>query len=147
MTLYSRLWPIPNIQQVINRVGSLKPKKFAIIDITAGYHQTPLDEDCQEFTAFITQYDLFEWTRVAMGLKGSNPFFQRSMANKVLAGYVTRICEIYIGDLLVYDRNDDELLDNLRKILVHLRTNRITANEQQIHWTSELFFRSCTKYD
>ena len=37
-------WPIPNIRQVINRVGSLKPKKFGIIDFTAGYHQTPLDE-------------------------------------------------------------------------------------------------------
>ena len=56
-------WSIPNIQQVINRVGSLKPKKFAIIDFTAGYHQTPLDKDCQEFMAFITQYGLFEWTR------------------------------------------------------------------------------------
>ena len=108
-------WPTPNIQQVINRVGSLKPKKFAIIDFTAGYHQTPLDKDCQEFTAFITQYGLFEWTRVAMGLKGAGPFFQRSMANKVLAGYVTRICEIYIDDLFVHGRTDDELLDNLRK--------------------------------
>ena len=38
-------------------------------------HQTPLDEDCQEFTAFITQYGLFEWTRVAIGLKGAGPFF------------------------------------------------------------------------
>ena len=63
-----------------------------------------------------------------MGLKGAGPFFQRSMANKVLAGYVTRICEIYIDDLLVRGRTDDELLDNLRKILVRLRTNRVTAN-------------------
>ena len=77
-------WPIPNIQQIINRIGTLKPKVFGIIDFTAGYSQ--------EYTAFITQYGLFEWNRVAMGLKGSGPFFQRSMANKVLAGYVTRIC-------------------------------------------------------
>ena len=34
-------------------------------------------------TTFITQYGIFEWNRVAMGLKGSSPFFQRSMANKV----------------------------------------------------------------
>ena len=85
-------WPIPNIQQIINRIGTLKPNVFGIIDFTAGYHQTPLHPDSQEYTSFITQY----WNRVAMGLKGSGPFFQRSMANKVLAGYVTRICEIYI---------------------------------------------------
>ena len=90
MALYSPLegWPLPNNQQVINRVDSLKPKKFAIIDFTAGYHQTPLDKDCQEFTAFITKYGLFEWTRIAMGLKGAGPFFPRSMANKVLADYL-----------------------------------------------------------
>ena len=63
-----------------------------------------------------------------MGLKGAALFFQRSMTNKVLAGYVTRICEIYIDDLLVHGRTDDELLDNLRKILVRFRTNRVTAN-------------------
>jgi len=37
-----------------------------------------------------------------MGLKGSGPFFQRSVANKVLAGYATSICEIFIDDFLVH---------------------------------------------
>ena len=59
-------WPIPNIQQIINRIGTLKPKVFGIIDFTAGYHQTPLHPDSQEYTAFITQYGLYEWNRVAM---------------------------------------------------------------------------------
>ena len=95
-------WPIPNIQQIISRIGTLKPKVFGIIDFTAGYHQTPLHPDSQEYTAFITPYGLFEWNRVAMGLKGSGPLFQRSMAYKVLAGYVTRICEIYIDDVVLF---------------------------------------------
>ena len=51
--------PIPNIQQIINRIGTLKPKVFGIIDFTAGYQQTPLHPDSQEYTAFITQYGLF----------------------------------------------------------------------------------------
>ena len=66
----------------------LKPKAFGITDFTAGYHQTKLHPDSDEYTAFITQYRLFEWTRVFMGLKGSSSFFQCSMANNVLAGYV-----------------------------------------------------------
>jgi hypothetical protein len=44
-----------------------------------------------------------------------------SMSNKVLTGYVTRICEIYIDDVLVYGATDDEYVDNLRKVLVRLR--------------------------
>ena len=101
---------------------------FGIIDFTAGYHQTKLHPDSQEYTAFITQYGLFEWTRVAMGLKGSGPFFQRSMANTVLATYVTRICEIYIDDVLIHGSTDDEYLDNTRKVLTRLRTKKVTAN-------------------
>jgi len=106
-----------NIQQIINRIGTLKPKVFGIIDFTAGYHQTPLHPDSQEFTAFITQYGLFEWNRVAMGLKGSGPFFQRSMANNVLQGYVTRICEIFIDGVLLFSITDYEYIDNTRKVL------------------------------
>ena len=63
-----------------------------------------------------------------MGLKGSGPFFQRRMANKVLAGYVTRICEIYIGDVLIHGSTDNEYIDNSRKVLGRLREKKVTAN-------------------
>ena len=101
---------------------------FGIIDFTAGYHQTPFHPDSQEYTAFITQYGLFEWNRVAMGLKGSGPFFQRSMSNKVLAGYVTRICVIYIDDVLLFGTTDNVYLRNTRNVLGRLRENKVIAN-------------------
>ena len=63
-----------------------------------------------------------------MGLKGSGPFFQRSMANKVLAGYVIRICEIYIDDVLLFGATNNEYLGNTRKVLVRLREKKVTAN-------------------
>jgi hypothetical protein len=50
------------------------------------------------------------------------------MANKVLAKYVTRICEIYIDDVLVHGATDDEYIENLRKVLIRLRTKKVTAN-------------------
>ena len=72
-------WPIPNIQQTLPRLCTLKPKLFGLLDFTAGYHQTPLDPASS--TAFSAVGGLYQWTRVAMGLKGSSPYFQRSMAN------------------------------------------------------------------
>ena len=54
----------------MNKIGTLKPKVFGIIDFTSDYHQTPLHPDSKEYTALITQYGLFEWNRVAMGLMG-----------------------------------------------------------------------------
>ena len=56
-----------------------------------------------------------------MGLKGKGPFFQRSMANKVLVGYVTRIYEIYIDDVLIDGPTDNEYLSNTLKVLGRLR--------------------------
>ena len=97
----------------------------------AGYHQTPLHPDSQEYTAFITQYSLFEWNRVAMGLKGFDSFFRRSMANNVLAGYVTRICVLYIDDVLLFGTNDDEYLGNTRKVLTRLREGQVIANPEK----------------
>jgi len=68
-------WPIPNIQQIINKLEVVKPKVFRLIDFTAGYHQTQLHLNSWAHTAFIMQSGLYEWRRVAMGLKGSGPFF------------------------------------------------------------------------
>ena len=53
-------WPIPNIQQTLSRVGTLKPKVFGLLDFTAGYHQTPLHPDSRAFTAFTTAFGLYQ---------------------------------------------------------------------------------------
>ena len=47
------------------------------------------------------------------------------MANNVLAGYVTRICEIYIDDVLINGSTGDEYLDNTRKVLTRLRAKKV----------------------
>jgi len=116
-------WPIPNIQQIINRLWVVKPKVFGLIDFTAEYHQTPLHPNSWAHTAFITQSRLYEWRRVAMGLKGSGHFFQRSIANKVLVGYVTNIYEVYI-DVLIHG-------DSYKIYLSNTRSKKVTANPKK----------------
>ena len=60
--LYRRIggWPIPNILKVLERIGTLKPKMFGLIDFTAGYHQTPLHEKSRDLSAFITADGLYQ---------------------------------------------------------------------------------------
>jgi len=31
-------WPLPNIEQMLRRIGSRKPKFFAVKDLVSGYH-------------------------------------------------------------------------------------------------------------
>ena len=47
-------WPIPNIQDVLASIGSHNPKFFAVMDCTSGYHQMPIEEQCQKYTTFTT---------------------------------------------------------------------------------------------
>ena len=78
-------WLILNIQQTLSRIRTLKPTVFALLDFTAGYHQAKLAEASRALTAFSAEGGLYQWTRVAMGLKGAGPYFKRSMSNTVLA--------------------------------------------------------------
>ena len=68
-------WPLPHIGDMLQRLGEKKPKYYAKIDLTNGYHQAPLKKSSQPFTAFIAFCGLYEWTRVPMGLKGAPSYF------------------------------------------------------------------------
>ena len=51
-----------------------------------------------------------------MGLKGAGPYFQRSMASKVLVGLIYRICELYIDDVLIHGPTEAEFLTNFPSV-------------------------------
>jgi hypothetical protein len=116
---------LPNIKQMIERVGRRKPKYFGNMDLTAGYHQFGLAKDARVFTAFICFLGIFQWCRVPMGLKGAGSFFQRQMAMNVLVGLVSIVCELYLDDVLVYGETETEFLKNLRTVFVRFRKHKI----------------------
>ena len=81
----------------------------------------------RSLTAFITVQGLYQWTRVAMGLKGAGPYFQRSMSSIVQAGLVYRICELYIDDVLIHGSFEREFLANVRLVFTRLCEYNITV--------------------
>ena len=98
-------WPIPNKEQTFHRIGQEKPKHFAVLDLTPGFFQAPLDEQSSKYSAFITWMGLFEWLRVPMGLKDTPLWFQHLLASELLGSLLHRTCELYIDDLIVYVEN------------------------------------------
>ncbi len=78
-------WGIPNIKDILERLGEQKPGFFCKLDLTAGFHQMLISEESRKFTAFKTSWGgLYEWCRLPMGLKGSPAYFQQIMATEVL---------------------------------------------------------------
>ena len=78
----------------------MKPTVFGLLHFTVGYHQTPLDPASRHFTDFMAM-GMYQWTRVAVGLKGAGPYFQR------------RRLEVYIDAVLTHGRDIETFLANM----------------------------------
>ena len=96
-----------------NVTSHRKPKFFAVIDFTSGYHQASIDEAFQKYTAFITRSCIYGWVRVPMGLKGAPSYFQSEIAYTVLGDLFGVTCELYLDDLIIFGDSEEEFCSNL----------------------------------
>ena len=67
----------------------------------------------------------YVWLRLPMGVKGVGSHFQQQIATKVLCGLIYKICELYLDDIIVHGRTEEEFLANLRQVFERLRKHRI----------------------
>lgn len=121
-------WPIPHIQQLVERIGRKKPKWFAVLDLTSGYHQVLLSRNSREYAAFITPFGTYVPNRISMGLKSAPSYFQQQMQISVLADLMYVTCELYIDDIIAYGETEEEFIEHLERILKRLEDKRITIN-------------------
>jgi putative transposase len=72
---------IPPIFRVLQRIENYHSKIFGTMDLPGTYHQPALAVLFQEYTAFITPRDIYEFTRVPFGLLGAPSYFQELIRN------------------------------------------------------------------
>ncbi|KAK9738044.1 Reverse transcriptase (RNA-dependent DNA polymerase) [Popillia japonica] len=62
------------------RLDHLANKKyFSTLDFASGYYQVPVAEESRQFTAFVTNDGLYEFTRMPFGLVNAPSVFNRLM--------------------------------------------------------------------
>ena len=113
--------PIPNIKQMLNRIGDHKSKIYGVLDLTQGYHQCSLTLATMVLTAFIVFCGIYEFTRLPFGPKKAPPHFQEQMAACVLLGLIYFICEVYLDDIIVHGKTTTEFLFRLREVFKRMR--------------------------
>ena len=118
-------WPIPNIIEMLRRIGAYHAILFAVLDLTQGYHQAPLTLAARVYTAFILFRGVYQFTRLPFGPKRAPSYFQETMATVVLAGLIYVICEMYIDDCNVFPKDTDELVFRLRLIFERFRKQNL----------------------
>ena len=121
-------YPLPNIPAMLQRIGSHKPKYFAVLDLTSGYHQVPVSVDSQDFTSFRTLDGLYKWRRLPMGLKGAPSYFQQQMCNTVLVDLIHSILENYLDDFIIFGVTKEEFLQRVEMTLERMKKFNIVLN-------------------
>ena len=110
-------FPLPNIEDILNSLK--KSKYFTTLDLSKGFHQLKISQCSAAKTAFPFDGNLYEYSRVAFGLKNASGYFQRSM-QIVLSGLSAEECLVFIDDFIVHSKDIPSHLETLRKVFSRL---------------------------
>jgi hypothetical protein len=131
-------YPLPRIEDLFDQLRGARV--FSKIDLRSGYHQLRIQHSDIAKIAFTTRYGLYEYTIMSFGLTNAPAYFMYLM-NKVFMEYLDRFVVVFIDDILVYSRNEEEHEGHLRLVLQKLRDNQLYAKLNKCEfWFKEVSF-------
>ena len=127
---------LPMINDLFDQLQGAKV--FSKIDLRSGYHQLKIREKDIPKTVFTTRYGLYEYTVMSFGLTNAPAYFM-SMMNKVFMEYLDKFVVVFIDDIMVYSKNEEEHEEHLRLVLEKLREHQLYAKFSKCEfWLKEV---------
>lgn len=127
-------FPLPSIQELVT---SLRGKKlFTVLDLKDGFFQIPIHLADREKTAFLVGSRLMQFCRMPQGYKNSPSIFQRAMT-QILQGLLGEHCLVYIDDILVFGKDEEEHDRNLERVLKRLKEYALVENRLKRKYKQE----------
>ncbi|GKE04718.1 putative reverse transcriptase domain-containing protein, partial [Tanacetum coccineum] len=99
---------------------------FSKIDLRSRYHQLRVHKDDIPKTAFRTRYGHFEFTVMPFGLTNAPAIFMDLM-NRVCRLYLGMFVIVFIDDILIYSKTQEEHVEHLRLVLELLKKEKLYA--------------------
>jgi hypothetical protein len=113
---------------------------FSKIDLRSRYHQLKIRATNIPKTTFITRYGLYEYTVMSFGLTNAPAYFMYLM-NKVSMEYLDKFMVVFIDDILIFSKNEEEHDEHLRVVLQKLRENQLYAKLSKCEfWLKQVLF-------
>ncbi|GJY76803.1 putative reverse transcriptase domain-containing protein [Tanacetum coccineum] len=123
LTIKNR-YPLSRIDDLFDQLqGS---SVYSKIDLRSGYHQLRIKEEDILIAAFRTRYGHFEFQVMPFGLINTPAVFMDLM-NRVWKPYLDKFIIVFIDDILIYSKNDEEHEKHLRIILELLKKEKLYA--------------------
>lgn len=131
-------YPLPRIDDLLDTLG--KASIFSALDMRAGFHQVPLEEESKELTAFTTKYGVYHYNTLPMGLVNSPATFQR-LIDLCFRPLINKCLVAYIDDLNIYSRNNDDHLQHLEQVFNCIKIANLKLNPDKC-----FFFKNHLKF-
>jgi hypothetical protein len=135
-------YPLPRIDDLFDQLKGAKI--FSKIDLRSGYHQVRINDEDISKTAFRTRYGHYEFTVVPFGLSNTPVVFMCLM-NGVFRDYLDKFVIVFLDDILVYSKSEEEHDQHLRMVLQVLREHQLYAKlrkcsfyQRQIHYLGHI---------
>ncbi len=124
--------PLPTCQDVIDAIGN--STVFSALDIKAGFHNIPLDEDSKCYCGIITQDGVWVYDRMAFGFLGAPATFQAIIEHiiKSIPGGVQ--AEVYIDDIHPHGTQVEAVWQDSLKVVGALVDHRFMINLSKCHF-------------
>jgi hypothetical protein len=107
-------YPLPRIDILFDQFADVKV--LSNVDLGLGYHQFKIRLEDIPKTAFSTRYVLYEYLVMSFGLTNAPAHFMYLM-NSVFMLELDKFVVVFIDDILVYSKNEEEHEQHLRIIL------------------------------
>src|SRR5438105_1656239 len=117
-------YPLSDISILFDQLAGAKV--FLKIDLRSGYHQIRVREEDIPKAAFSTRYGLYEYLVMSFGLTNAPAFFMYLM-NSVFMMELDVCVVVFIDDILVYSKNEEEHAKHLWIVLDQLREHQLYA--------------------
>jgi hypothetical protein len=117
-------YPLPMPDDLFDQLHGAQV--FSKIDLRSGYHQIRINGEDVYKTAFRTRYGHFEFRVLPFGLTNAPATFMRLM-NDIMRPLLDKCVVVFLDDILVFSRSQEEHQEHLRQVLGILREHKLYA--------------------
>ena len=121
-------YPVPRIDEMVEDIS--KRKYYSTLDLSSAYHQVPIAEDEQEYTAFEADGKLYCFMFIPFGVTNGVSAFQRTVNDIIAAEHLSGVY-VYVDNITIVGMTKEEHDKNLAEFLTAAAKYNLEFNDSK----------------